>query len=100
MVAFAHQPNLIYPAQLLPCSIHDAAANEQVELEPPAHPDPGTLSMIFSLTQSSAWVAPVAEAETLSLTSGPASSIHSQGIRTSLLPPVIRSTSRPTCGPI
>src|SRR5215208_2355164 len=100
MVAFAHQPDFIYPAQLLPCSVYDAAANQQVELEPPAHPDPGILSMIFSLAQSSAWVAPVAEAGTLSLTLGPASSTHSQRIRTSLLPPVIRSISRPTRGPI
>src|SRR5215218_10868543 len=52
--------------------------------------------MIFSLTQSSAWVASVAQEGTFSLTSGPTSSTRSQGRRTSLRPPVILSISRPT----
>src|SRR5918912_151045 len=100
VIVLSDQPDLVHPVKLAPFAVVHLPPNEQVELEPFAHPDPGILSMIFSPTQSSACVAPVEEARTLSSTSAPTFSTCFQGMRTSLLPPVIRCTSRPTRGPI
>src|SRR5918912_2981521 len=74
VIVLLDQPDLVHPVKLAPFGVVHLPPNKQVELEPFAHPDPGILSMIFSLTQSSACVAPVTEAATFSLVSGPRSS--------------------------